>query len=246
MEQAMPEPAPEASSETLPAAAPVQPQPAAPQSRNARAWLAHRSRGDALAPRYSRFVEIVKLVLPLTAVALVLLVFGYSMFTRQPESLTLTFADLARLGGDRVVTNPTLTFTDEDSRAFVVKATRAKQLDGQSELWRLENIRGRMNKPVGPGYNLTSTHGVLNTKSEVMDLEGAIAVKSDDGYAFYATSARVDMQAGEVTSTSAVHGAGPTGSIEAESFLLRDRGQQLSFVGNVHFRARPDDDKAAP
>jgi hypothetical protein len=96
---------------------------------------------------------------------------------------------------------------------------------------------------VGPGYNLTSTHGVLNTKSEVMDLAGEIAVKSDDGYEFYATSAQVDMQAGEVTSGSAVHGSGPTGSIEAESFVLRDRGQQLSFVGNVHFRARPEQDK---
>jgi lipopolysaccharide export system protein LptC len=216
------------------------------ERRSARAWLAERSRSDALAPRYSRFVEIVKLVLPLAAVALVLLVFGYSVFTRSPESLTLTLADLAALGGDRVVTNPTLTFTDEDSRAFVVKAKRAKQLEGQADLWRLEDIRGRMNKPVGPGYNLTSTHGVLNTKSEVMDLAGAIAVKSDDGYEFYATSAQVDMQAGEVTSTSAVHGSGPTGSIEAESFSMRERGQQLSFVGNVHFRAYPDDDKAAP
>ncbi len=248
MEQPILQPAAEASGErqAAPAAAPA-PAPAQPQPRrSARAWLAERSRSGALAPRYSRFVEIIRLVLPLTAVALVLLVFGYSMFTRPPASFTLTLKDLAALGGDRVVTNPTLTFTDEDTRAFVVKATRAKQLEGQTDLWRLEDIRGRMNKPVGPGYNLTSTHGVLNTKSEVMDLAGAIAVKSDDGYEFYATSARVDMQSGEVKSASAVHGAGPTGTIEAESFLLRNRGQQLSFMGNVHFRARPEQNKAAP
>lgn len=207
-----------------------------------RTWLAARRRGHAFAPRYSRFVEIVKLVLPLTAAGLVILLVGYSAITRSPESMTLSFTDLAALG-DRVVTNPTLTFTDRESRSFVVKARRAKQLEGQTDLWRLEDIRGRMNRVTGPGYNLTSTFGVLNTKSEVMDLSGKIAVRSDDGYEFHATEAQIDMQAGEVRSGSAVRGAGPTGSIEADSFTMRERGQQLSFVGNVHFRAHPEREK---
>lgn len=241
METTLPQSLP-ASAADLIAGAPGQALPAQ-RRRGVRDWLGPRARTDALAPRYSRFIEIVKLVLPVTAAALVVLVFAYSMFTRSPKTFTLSFADLAALGGDRIVTNPTLTYTNEDDHAFIVKAKRAKQLEGQDNLWRLEDIRGRMNKPVGPGYNLTSTQGVLNTRSEVIDLAGKIVVVSDDGYKFRATSARVDMHAGKVTSQSAVQGEGPTGSIEAERFELRDRGQQLSFVGNVHFRARPESGK---
>jgi lipopolysaccharide export system protein LptC len=233
MMPALPDPAAASPGEALPA-----------PRRKAHAWLAERSRTNALAPRYSRFVEIVKLVLPITAVALVLLVLGYSVFTHSPEKHALSFSDLAALGGDRIVTNPTLTYTDKDNRAFIVKASRAKQLEGQADLWRLENIRGRMNRPIGPGYDLTSSHGVLNTKSEKIDLAGEIAVKSDDGYEFHATEAQIDMQAGEVRSESAVRGTSPTGSIEAESFVLRERGQQMSFVGNVRFRARPETEKS--
>ena len=212
--------------------------PPATHPHGTHAWLSERKRTDALAPRYSRIVEIMKLVLPITAVALVLLVVSYSMFTRSAKNLSLTFDDLTALGGDRIVSNPTLTFTDEKNRAFVVKATRAKQLEGQTDLWRLDDIRARMNKPAGFGYNLTSPNGVLNTKSNIIDLAGDIDLTSDDGYRFNATTAHVDMSAGEVTSHDAVHGEGPTGSIEAESFVLRDHGQQMSFVGNVHFRAR--------
>ncbi len=211
----------------------------APDTRE-RAWLFERRAPGHASERHTRFVRFAKIGLPLVALSLVVVLIGYSAISRPMADLSLSLTDLVNLGGDKVVTNPTLTYTDENDRAFVVKAKSAVQLDGNTNRWRLNQIRARMTEPQGRGYDLLSKDGVLDASTETMDLSGGIELRSDDGYSFKTAQAQVDMKGGRVASTTPVEGAGPGGHIAADGFELTENGQKIRFLGNVRFHADPD------
>jgi lipopolysaccharide export system protein LptC len=193
-------------------------------------------RGADIASRtieYSRFVRIAKILLPSSAAGLFLVLILYSALHNTVSDVKL-FGDIRKLGGQLEMSNPTLTYTDDSNRAFLVEADRAVQAGGR-ELWDLDAIRGRMTPPEGRGYKLTADTGRLDSSKKLLDLKGSVRVVSDEGYTFEARSAHVDMNDNRVTSEEPVRAYGGATTIDSDRFQMWDKGTKLRFEGRVHF-----------
>lgn len=188
-----------------------------------------------LSADYSRFVRLIKVLLPSTAAGLILIVVLFSVLHRTASDVTLAIGDLTKLGGQLEMHNPTLTYTDEEKRAYYVNADHAVQAPGGNDRWHLDKIRGRMRPPEGRGYRLTSDTGLLDSGQKLLDLTGSVLVVSDEGYTFQARSAHVDMADNRVTSEEPVRAHGGVTSIESDRFEMWDKGNKIRFEGRVHY-----------
>lgn len=208
-----------------PNSAPASPEPHASASGNA------ILKGSA---DYSRFVKAARVFLPVSAGALLLVIVLYSMMNK-PLSDVISPNILKSLAGQLEMMNPTLTYTDDNNRAYFVSAERARQTPADKDRWQLFKISGRMKPPTGFGYRLISDTGRLDSAKKLLDLAGAVRVISDQGYVFDARSAHVDMNANRVVSEEPVRAQGGATTITSDRFELWDKGAQFRFEGRVHF-----------
>jgi lipopolysaccharide export system protein LptC len=216
---------------------------------NVRARLLPPARAElAAGSRYSRFVKTAKILLPSVAIALLLVVVIASALHKSASDITASLSELKLVSGHLGMSKPTLTYTDAQSRSFLVNADRATQVAGSNDIWQLERIKGRMTPPQGVGYRLVSNTGLLDSAHKLLDLSGSVLVVSDQGYSFEARSAHVDMSENRVTSKEPVRAKGGATSVSSDQFEMWDKGNKLRFEGRVHFvsEAAPRKNAGAP
>jgi hypothetical protein len=200
-------------------------------------WAAQRRASATEVLRYSRFVVVMKRILPLTAVALVAAVVAYSLQSRQPDQakVTLTFAQLGIVNNDLAMVKPKLTGTDSSGNPFVVTADKAVQSPHDHNKALLYNVEADLTLRDGNWLNATAPRGQLDaphpageqcakTKcpaNQTLDMSGPIAVFSDNGYEMHTTYAHVDMSSGIARGNQYVRGQGPLGSFYADSFVFK-------------------------
>jgi lipopolysaccharide export system protein LptC len=73
--------------------------------------------------------------------------------------------------------------------------------------------------------------GIYDRRGSNLDLAGRVTVHHDDGTQFVTDAAKVDLAAGGAAGDAPVAAQGPFGTLTAEGFRLRDRGQ----VGRLHW-----------
>src|ERR1700683_4163232 len=93
-------------------------------ARSRTEWATQRRASATEVRRYSRFVVIMKRILPLAATALVAAVVAYSLQSRQPDQakLALPFAQLGIVNNALAMVKPRLTGADSSGNPFVVTA----------------------------------------------------------------------------------------------------------------------------
>jgi hypothetical protein len=203
-------------------------------------WAAQRRASATEVRRYSRFVLIMKRILPLAAIALVAAVVAYSLQSRQPNQaqIALTFQQLGIVNNDLAMLKPRLTGTDSSGNPFVVTADKARQYTHDASRALLDNVEADLTLRDGNWFSATAPQGMLNAPhpagaqcakttcaaSQTLELWGPIAIYSDNGYEVHTTYAHVDMGNGIVRSPRYVRGQGPMGSFYADSFVFRFQG----------------------
>jgi lipopolysaccharide export system protein LptC len=80
---------------------------------------------------------------------------------------------------------------------------------------------------------------MYNRTADKLDLDGDIALTTSDGYRFETQSARIDLQSGRVVGEQSIQGSGPTGTLSADRFEIRDSGEVLRFEGRVKVTLPP-------
>lgn len=210
-----------------------------------KAWAAERQYRFGATRRYSLFVDVMKLALPLLAVGLLVLMVAWSVTSETPLDMAWK-SDMTRIVAGRIeMTGPQLTFTDEAGRDVFVEAKLATQEKSKSDQWTLDRISARMTPPDGEGYTLVADGGTLDSEKQLLDLAGNVKVESSSGYTFVAKSAHVDLNAGRVTSEEPVEAQGGATRVVANRFEMWDRGERFRFEGDVHFTSEPAAKKAA-
>lgn len=204
-----------------------------------KAWAAERQYRFGATRRYSRFVDVMKVALPLLAVGLLMLMIAWSILNETPLDMTWKSEMTKVVAGRIEMTAPQLTFTDEEGRDVFVEAKLATQEKGKSDQWTLDTIHARMTPLEGEGYSLLADSGQLDSEQQLLDLSGNVKVESSSGYTFKAKSAHVDLNAGRVTSEEPVEAQGGATRVVANRFEMWDRGDRFRFEGDVHFTSEP-------
>ena len=215
-------------------------------SQHARVGWDEQQRASVMeVQRYSRFVIVMKRALPLAAIALLSVVVAYSLVPRQPDEakIAFQFRQLGIINNDLAMIDPKLTGIDSDGNPFVVTAEKAVQYAHDSDRALLSNVDADLTLKDGNWLNVTAPRGLLDMKhshdphcakakcagTQVLDLSGAIAMFSDNGYEAHTSVAHIDMGSGIARGNRYIRGQGPLGTFEADSFVFRFHGRQAGM-----------------
>lgn len=218
--------------------------PARPAGGYARPRVEARPQG-----RYSYFVTLMKVALPLGAVVLLIVVLYYSGVFDRNDRLDVTFREIETRPDDLRMVSPRIAGVTRDGRPYVINADNATQDADRPNFVVLENINAEMRldrgaEPADDGegewISLAATGGLLDSESQTLELTQQIDIATAQGYAFTGSHAVIDFDAGTVTSDSEVTGEGPLGTLRADRMTADHTGRVMRFEGKVKLLIHPD------
>ncbi|MEQ1866452.1 MAG: LPS export ABC transporter periplasmic protein LptC [Micropepsaceae bacterium] len=182
---------------------------------------------------YSRFVRIMKVMLPLIAFSLIVLVVVYSTLRREGGKIAITGTILNDLSNDRQLVKPKLTGTDGRGQPFTVTADSATSAQGKTRSMVFDSVVADVTMQDKSWVQIDATKGLLNGEAKTLDLTDTINIFSDKGYECHTASARYDFGLGLLKGEQPIKCQGPLGLITGQKFEgLRDPGI-MRFTGGV-------------
>ena len=207
-----------------------------------------KARTDTFSPRqapragrrYSRFVFLTKLALPVAAAGLILLVIAWPRLQAVFETVRLAVPhiDLSE-ALDLNMVKARYTGIDRDNRPYVVTAAVARQKPKLDGLITLEEPKGDMTTASGNWFELSAETGLFQPQPQLLDLFGNVGLFQDKGNEFHTASAHVNMAAGTAEGDQPITGQGPFGDISADGFRVLDRGDTIIFTGHAKLEILP-------
>ena len=203
--------------------------------------IARPSRIVSVSERYSRFVGLMKLMLPLGAAALVVIVVIWPYLNGREDGIPLSFASIG-VGLDEKVfmTNARYMGSDDSDQPYTLTAELIAEEEGDDEAVRLTKLQADIMLNDGSWLALTADSGVLNRENEQLVLVGSVNFFSDSGYEFRTRRAEIDLGSKRVHGVDPIEGQGPFGTLYADSFRLEDQGRSLFFEGHVRVTFYPN------
>jgi lipopolysaccharide export system protein LptC len=190
---------------------------------------------------HSRLVGFLKLVLPLVAASLVVLVAAWPHIYQREDRFKIGIANvnLEEAATVRMV-KARFTGIDAANRPYVLTADDAVQQAGDANVVELTAPKGDITLANGSWVALTGETGHFYKDLQILDLSGQVNLFHDAGYEFRTATARFEMAKSAAEGNERVDGQGPFGSIVAEGFRIVDRGAVVHFLGKSRLVIRRD------
>ncbi len=186
-------------------------------------------------PRYSSFVAISKRALWVVALALTvtLLYAVWDSGSKKGARFTVdaTTNETLEEVSDAVMIHPRYHSTDEENRPYTIIAERAIQQENDEV--QLIDLSADMLLEDRQWVVLTANNGLFNKTENKLDLSGMVNMFYEDGFEFRSERAMVDIEQGTVQAKTYVEGQGPTGTLQADRYAVKDKGKHLFFYDNV-------------
>ena len=182
----------------------------------------------AVGRRYSRFVGVMKIVLPLAAIGLMAIIAAWPAFRDNEQPMVEALEKEPEL---LQVTGPVLVGTDEEDRPYSIAADRANQGAEGPHIVELSRPEGEIATGGGDRISLNAEVGRFDRESKQLHLLGDVELSRNDGHRFATDEAFVDMDSQSAWGNSPVQGEGPMGEIQSEGFRIEDNGATVIFTG---------------
>ncbi len=196
--------------------------------------------------RYSRFVASMKLVLPVVAGILILLVVLWPELSDHPSKFQLGVAriDVADADGQKLI-NARYTGIDGKNNPYSVTAETLTQNSKNEDLVDLKNPKADVTVGKGSWLAIMSPTGKFRKKEQVLELFGGVDAFHDMGYEFRTEHAIVNFREGSAFGASSVHGQGPFGELQSEGFRVLESGATILFTGRARLLLYPTKKESA-
>jgi lipopolysaccharide export system protein LptC len=204
-------------------------------------------RGSPGRARTSRMVELLRYLLPATALCLIALVVLWPQLIGSAGGLIAPIFANAEVDGTDVMLmhSPRYVGQTRDAEPYELTAASAYVDPKQPNRVHLDKLAADLaGKDSQRDLNLVALTGIYNRSAEKLDLDGDIALTTSDGYRFETESARINLEAGRVVGDQPVAGWGPAGTLAADRFQIHDSGKLLRFEGRVKVTLPPRADPA--
>lgn len=182
--------------------------------------------------RYSLFVNLMKVMLPAMAAALILLVVVWPQLEIDGKRFRI---GVSKLSLDQVDTlsmlNARFEGLDAKNQPFSVTADVATQSASDKDLVELQSPKADIALEDGTWMALTAQVGNYRREAQLLDLNGAVNLFHDRGFEIKTEAAQVDLAQASAEGVVPVEGQGPSGSLQAEGFRILDRGMRIIFTG---------------
>lgn len=189
---------------------------------------------------YTRFVMVMKVVLPMLAAGLVVLLGVWSQLNLDQTRFRLGSTEIAPEQIESLsMVNARFDGIDDKNRPFSVTAELVSQAGENPDTINLTQPKADISLENGAWIALTADSGAYLRKAELLDLLGSVSLYHDRGFEIHTESARVDLAQGMASGDAPVVGHGPAGELQSEGFRVSDDGQRILFSGNARLLIIP-------
>ena len=190
----------------------------------------------------SRSVRRLRVAVPAAIAVLILAVIGWIGI----GGLLADLRTVKASEGGLHMTNPRFFGRDEGGRAFTLQAVEA-QRDAR-DLDRITLSRPSVFLDHGAEHPTTvhAPHGLYTESRRKLLLTGGVDLDDGKGTHMWSPSAMVDTRTGDVDGRGDVSGTSPLGRFQASAYLVREKGDAVTFFGGTHAHMFNGSEKPKP
>jgi lipopolysaccharide export system protein LptC len=181
---------------------------------------------SGLARRHLMIV-LIKWLLPVGALLLLASIALWPELGRVRDTVRMTIEHTA--AGGATMTDARYRGIDDHGRPYTVTAATAQQ-DGPDRI-NLTMPKADITLTNGTWLMVQSKLGVYLQNSSQLDLSRDVTLYRDDGTTLKTASASIDVKAGAAASDQPTHAEGPFGTLDAQGFVVTDKGTAIQFNG---------------
>ncbi len=193
------------------------------------------SREHVQGSAYTRFVRITRIVLPLIALGIIVVLFS----VKDVENTMISpiknegnsSEDIKQAVTRNELLNPEFVSSDKKKQPYKITALRAIQGEKNKDLIMLEKPIGTMVLTNGNSVRMTSKTGAYRQDTERFFLEGDVFLQHDQGYSLQSSEAHIDLNKSYAWSEKDVMGKGPDMAIEAKGMQADGESGNIVFSG---------------
>jgi lipopolysaccharide export system protein LptC len=191
--------------------------------------------------RYSRMIELLRYLLPAVALSLIALVALWPQLIGSAGGLIVPIFANAKIDGADVMLmhNPRYVGKTKDDKPYELTAASAYADPKRPNRVKLDRPAGALTSDGPRDLNLTARSGLYDRAADKLDLNDDVELTTTDGYRFDTESARINLRDGLVIGDDPIQGSGPGGTLSADRFEIRDKGDLLRFEGRVKVTLPP-------
>ena len=190
---------------------------------------------------YSRLVAWLKIVLPLTALAILSTLFLFSRPIDPAGRLPLASLDVARIAREERIGGPSFSGVIGDGTAVTISAETARPIAGEARGIAADNLRAVLQAPDGLRVEIAAASGRYLGATRRAELRGGVRLSASSGYVAQTDSLMADVAGRRLESGGAVTARGPLGRLSAGKLVLRQHsaaaqggGYELIFLDGVN------------
>jgi lipopolysaccharide export system protein LptC len=169
---------------------------------------------------HTRLVTVLKIGLPLMAVAMLLSLFLSPGEERFERGIVFSEADIEALGEGLRISRPVLTGATRDDDPFRFTAEAVVPDAAPPTRAAIDRLAGTINFLGGQTFWVQAPVAELDFETQVMEASERVTVTSSDGYRISADRMVLDLLAGTLEAEGSVDGEGPMGTITAETMSI--------------------------
>ena len=195
-------------------------------------------------PAYYALVSVLKVVLPVAAVAMFLLVVFWPQLQTEIGGVKVKVSDVSlSQTGTMTLFDAHFEGVDSSGQPFNLTAEQASRSPGNSDVVILDLPKGDITMDSGAWIALDARTGRYNQVAQTLDLYGDVTLFHDRGFEIKTESARIDLAAGTARGRQTVAGQGPEGELKAQGFEVLDKGERIIFTGRSRVLIYPQVDR---
>lgn len=168
---------------------------------------------------YSRLVTFLKVLLPLTALALLSTLFLLSRSVDPITTLPFGETELSERLREGVITDPYFSGMLAGGDQIIITASSARP-GSEGAFAKAENLRAQVGLSADQNVTLSSQTGFFDPENDVARFDGSVRITTTTGYELTTDALESRIEALQMESDGVVMGKGPFGRLTAGQMLL--------------------------
>lgn len=210
--------------------------------------MADRGRSRSRSSARSRAVGILKILLPLGALALLGAVFLWQRTDDWGGGLTFSEADLEAMRSGLRISGPQFSGASLEGDIYDFSADWVVPEDLEMNSLEVSGLEGEVKYRDGRHLTLRSDHAEIDVDAQTATLDTGIVITTSEGYRATASRVVIDLQAGVIEAAGPIDATGPDGTLQAGAMSMAPKetaeGENgidtlIDFTGGVRMTYSP-------
>jgi len=192
--------------------------------------------------KYSHFVFLAKIFLPILALLLLSSVFLLSKYAETEKIIAITSIGSNVSSSNQKISSPIYSGLTEDGSELSFSSQSISPSLLNPKVILANTVLARLETSLGKVYNVSAKKGRYNENTSTVDLSGNVIVQISDGYRFYTNQLSTHVKKTLITSPGSITGDGPLGFIEAGQMVISQIKNKhlLTFKNGVKLTTTPN------